>query len=88
MSDLGDFLAGKAVEANSREKFVKRCMICTNPTLAAEVREYADGRIAGNIQLSTWKVWREYFQPKYNIGCAFTIERHIVMHLGLRLPPQ
>ena len=79
---LEDFLNSEAART---ARPGKRCSICRNPELAAEVVKYAAGVQDGTIQHSQHYIWLHYFAPKWEVKACNTLRNHIKICLGIDL---
>ena len=77
---LNDFLT-----EHSGPQPSNHCLICKDERLAAEVKQYAEGRRDGTISHSVNFIWDRYFGPNYGMKTASGLRNHIRHHLGITL---
>ena len=79
---LDDFLASKAV---LKARPCRKCSICGNEALSAEVLKYAEGARDGTIKHTQHYIWLNYFAPTWGMGSRNTLRNHIKICLGIEL---
>jgi len=79
---LDDFLQG---EQSRTACPGKKCSICRNPPLKAEVDKYVKGVQDGTIQHSQNYIWLNYFAPRWGVKAGNTLRNHIKICLAIDL---
>lgn len=80
---LDDFL--KSPEGDGTARPGRKCSICNNPPLKAEVDKYVSGAKDGSIAHSMHYIWLHYFAPTWGVKAQNTLRNHIRLCLGEKL---
>ncbi len=80
---LDDFL--KSPVGSNEARPGRKCSICNNEPLKAEVAKYVKGKEDGTIAHSQHYIWLHYFAPTWGVKAQNTLRNHIRICLGRQI---